>query len=64
MLGASSVLLDQAGVSPTLPSGDPDDGLLVADASDADTVAAMLPAFIGALAEHRHFARESDPPLG
>ncbi|TAL25535.1 MAG: catalase [Aquabacterium sp.] len=59
-VGAATQLLDRAGVSPTLPNGDADDGLLVASAGGTGQA---LPAFIEAVARHRHFARESDPPM-
>jgi catalase len=56
-IGAGSRLLDKAGIPKTLPSGKPDAGLLVnesgGDAADA---------FIDALAKHRFFDRETDPP--
>ena len=55
-LGASTSLLDAAGIATTLPSGDADPGLLVGDASDA-------PAFVAALGQHRHYSRDTDPPL-
>ena len=60
VLGASSVLLDQAGISLTLPSGEADPGLLTAEAGEVDAIAAQ---FIAAIGEHRHTARDSDPPL-
>jgi catalase len=40
-----------------LPDGQPDPGLIVA--SDAGTAGDD---FIAAIAKHRHFARETDPP--
>jgi len=58
-LGASSRLLDDAGVSATLPDGKADPGVLLADAADIGKTAT---AFIAAVALHRHYARESDPP--
>jgi catalase len=59
-LGASASLLEAAGVSTTLPSGEPDDGVAVSAAHDIDNAAAW---FIGAIGMHRHVARDSDPPL-
>ena len=59
-LGASQALLQRAGVSATLPSGEADPGLLLADGGD---VKAAITAFIAAVGQHRHPARESDPPL-
>ena len=58
-LGASKALLDKAGVATTLPSGEPDPGVLLARNKDIGAVAA---AFIEAVAKHRHPTREADPP--
>ena len=57
VFGASDQLLKAAGIHAALPSGQPDPGLLVA--SDLDTAGDGL---IAAIAKHRHFARETDPP--
>jgi catalase len=54
-LGASSALLVQAGVP--LDAGD--DGLRVAEAADLEAATQW---FIEAVARHRHYARETDPP--
>jgi len=43
----------------TLPSGEPDPGVLVFEDEVPDDV---LPQFIEAIAAHRHFERETDPP--
>jgi catalase len=50
-------LLEACGIPLTLPTGKPDPGLIVAKGKEdpAD-------AFVKALARHRHFARETDPP--
>jgi catalase len=58
-LGAGRHFVENAGVPATLPSGDPDPGLLLFD--DAQLKSA-LPAFVEAIAKHRHNAREMDPP--
>ena len=58
VMGASSVLLDQAGISVDLPGGRPDPGIVVDDGSGAATKA-----FIQALAAHRHPERETDTPM-
>ena len=58
VLGASTRVLDAAGVPPKLPSGKADPGLIVAANGEAGTAA-----FIKAIALHRHFERESEPPL-
>jgi catalase len=58
-VGSSSALLEKAGIPPKLPSGKPDPGLVVGRAGDVGSEEA----FIKALAKHRHFARETDPPL-
>ena len=58
-LGASSRLLDRAGIDPQLPTGADDPGLILAASSEA-----LDPQiFIAAVAQHRHPARDSDPPL-
>ena len=51
-------LLEACGISPTLPGGEPDPGL-IATSSDARTT---TDACVAAIAKHRHFARETDPP--
>lgn len=58
-LGDASELLDRAGISPVLASGEGDAGLLVFPADDLE---AAVGAFVQALAAHRHYARETDPP--
>ncbi|MEO6529089.1 MAG: catalase [Gemmatimonadaceae bacterium] len=58
-LGASSTLLERAGVSATLSDGSADEGVILARA--ADKKVAMR--FMKALAGDRHRARESDPPV-
>jgi catalase len=56
-LGASSALLDKAGVPTTLPSGEPDPGVLAGNARSVNAKA-----FIAAIGQHRHPQREADPP--
>ena len=56
-LGASDQLLKACGIDPALPTGQPDPGLILA--SDASTASDD---FVAAIAKHRHFARETDPP--
>jgi catalase len=57
VIGSGQDLLTKAGVPTTLPDGGPDPGLILssADLIDED-------GFVAALAKHRHFARETDPP--
>jgi catalase len=57
VLGTASQLLQKAGIGSTLPSGEEDPGLLIDEGSTADAQA-----FIAAVAQHRHPARDSDPP--
>jgi catalase len=59
LLGAADSLLGAAGIPSALESGEADPGLLQFDAAERE---AAVSAFIGALAVHRHFARETDPP--
>ena len=58
--GASSALLDKAGISLSLPSGEDDPGLFTAEVSQADSIAEE---FIAAMSLHRHTDRDRDPPL-
>jgi catalase len=60
LLGRAAELLQKAGVPATLPSGKPDPGLLHYSGAEVETA---LPAFVEALAKHRHFERETDPPM-
>ncbi|HXG72014.1 MAG TPA: catalase, partial [Gemmatimonadaceae bacterium] len=57
-LGASSGLLESAGISPSLPGGVIDGGVLLVEA-DGKNVAQK---FIAAVAKHKHPERETDPP--
>ncbi|MCZ8254384.1 MAG: catalase HPII, partial [Polaromonas sp.] len=66
-LGASTALLDKAGISVAPDAsakgkkgGPADPGLIVQAGGDT---AATLDRFIQAMARHRHFERETDPPL-
>jgi catalase len=58
VLGAGARLLEGAGIPATLPGGAADPGIVVAGAADA----AVIAAFQAAVAKHRHFERETDPP--
>jgi catalase len=58
VLGAAADLLDKAGILETLPSGAADPGIVLGAANEA----VPADAFIKALAAHRHFDRETDPP--
>ena len=58
-LGASRQLLEAAGIPVQLANGKGDSGLVVAEAGGAD---AAIGEFIAAVALHRHFGRETDPP--
>jgi catalase len=58
VMGASSVLLDQAGIAVDLPGGQADPGIVIDDGTGSATHA-----FIQALAAHRHPERETDPPM-
>jgi catalase len=57
VLGASTELTSACNIDAALPDGQPDPGIIVA--TDAAGAAAD---FIAAIAKHRHFARETDPP--
>jgi catalase len=59
VLGDPTALLAAAGIPATLPDGQPDTGLVVAEAGGVD---AALERFVAALGRHRVFERETDPP--
>ena len=59
VLGAGGALLSKAGVPSVLPGGAPDPGIVSVKAKGA---APPIEAFIAALAKHRHFERQIDPP--
>jgi catalase len=59
VLGQGSALLAEAGIPDALPDGGADPGLLMHDGADS---AAVLESFIAAVAQHRHFERQTDPP--
>ena len=59
VLGAGQDLVENAGVPLTLANGDPDPGLLHFPDGQFEPA---LEHFIAAIAKHRHFEREMDPP--
>ena len=60
VLGAAEALLKKLAIPRTLPGGADDPGLLFSGGGDTD---ALTEAFFSAVASHRHFQRESDPPI-
>jgi catalase len=56
-LGESTELLTACGIEPTLPGGQSDPGLIIAEGA-----ARAADAFVAAIAKHRHFQRETNPP--
>jgi catalase len=64
-LDGERTLLAKAGIPTALPDGGDDPGLIVAPAGPGNAAKKAGDAtarFIAALAKHRHFERESDPP--
>ena len=59
VLGQRGILLEKAGLPAALPNGKQDPGIIRADADGTSAIEG----FISALAAHRHFVRETDPPL-
>jgi catalase len=60
VIGAGRDLIEGAGASERLPSGNRDPGMFVVA---SDEVASALPRFIESIARHRHFERQTDPPV-
>jgi catalase len=56
-LGSGKQLLDACGIDTTLQGSEPDSGIIIASNASAAT-----DDFVAAIAKHRHFARETDPP--
>ena len=56
VLDTKSALVERALLPAALPDGSDDPGLLVSRSDDA------AGAFMAALARHRHYERETDPP--
>jgi catalase len=59
VLGAGQDLVENAGVPLTLSTGEPDPGVLKFPDEHVEEALAL---FAEAIAKHRHFAREMDPP--
>ncbi len=59
VIGSAADLIDEAGISPILADGMEDSALIFTDTSSIDI---GLHKFKGALAAHRFYARETDPP--
>jgi catalase len=58
-LGSGADVLDAATIPGDLPDGEADPGILRVEPEQADGAAEL---FAAALAQHRHFARQTDPP--
>lgn len=58
-IGTGTSLLENAGVSKVLPSGERDSGVIADDDLDLET---SIEEFIEAIGKHRHFERQLDPP--
>ena len=63
VMGASTALMSKAGIPNTLPSGQADSGIVFSSSDQGVSPASAVEAFIQAIAKHRHFERETDPPL-
>ena len=57
-IGAGRSLVENSGVPARLPSGEPDQGLLLCEDDEAEDV---IDEFVQAIARHRHYERELDP---
>ena len=58
-MAEGAALVQNAGVPLMLANGEPDPGIVHVEENDP---ASALPQLVEAMAAHRHFARESDPP--
>ena len=58
-LGAGRTVVENAGASARLPTGEADSGVLLFEGNETK---AALRAFVIAIAKHRHFQRQMDPP--
>ncbi|NPC54217.1 catalase [Caenimonas soli] len=58
-LGASKALLEKAGIPLKAADGKADPGLILSDGAAGPA----LEAFVDGIAKHRHFGRETDPPM-
>ena len=64
-LDGDAALMRKAGIPETLPDGGADPGIILAPAgpgSAAKKIGGAIDRFMTALAKHRHFERETDPP--
>jgi catalase len=60
VIGAGRDFVEGAGIALTLPSGEPDSGIVE---TSVEEIEGAIPRFIQALAKHRHHGRETDPPF-
>jgi catalase len=61
VLGASHALFEAAGATPVLLDGSPDPGVVILE--EEDELEQATQAFIEAVGAHRHWQRETDPPM-
>jgi catalase len=59
VLGESAQLLVKAGIPRALPNGEEDEALIITEDAAAEDA---IQRFTAAIARHRNFARDSDPP--
>ena len=64
VLGHASAIVAKAGIDVQLPDGTPDPGIVLGEPMDAAARGAEVDVdgFVAALAKHRHYERETDPP--
>ena len=60
VLGESERLMEAAGILAESADGESEPGIVFADAG---TLKSALPTFIVAVGRHRHFERQTDPPV-
>ena len=63
VLGSSKALMSKAGIPDALPNGDADPGIVYSSNENGSEATSSAEAFVQAIGKHRHFERETDPPM-
>ena len=63
VLGSSKALMSKAGIPDLLSNGDADPGIVYSSNESGSDATSAAEAFVKAMGKHRHFERETDPPM-